>query len=156
MTACKPVSSPHTTGETAPASTESLPPPLSAAQMIAASRPRPTNSASASDPVVSNAPSTVPLEAAPNAGRHYAPKDVYFLIKHVSVTTDSGIVGLPPGSRLVKQSDGSFLGHGQRLHLTSDQYTNDLDLAEATAGQDAAKQEAIKQQQQATAAVPAR
>lgn len=88
-----------------------------------------------------------------------APKGIYYLLQQVSIPTDSGVVGLKPGT-LVKQIGES----NGKLKVKSDDHefeverfllTNDLDIAAAAANRDAQSQNAVraylKKQQDASA-----
>jgi hypothetical protein len=95
-----------------------------------------------------------PAAAEPN---HFAPDGVFFLMAKASVETDSGIIGVPAGSRVIKSADGSYVTNdGQKLTLQPHQVTNDLRIARRVAGADAQAQAAIARQLSARAsAAPA-
>lgn len=79
-------------------------------------------------------------EPAPPAAPVLAPPGVFFLTSRISVSTDDGFVGLPPGTRVVKQADGRYLADGHTLEIPADQLTNDLGVAaQITAGEKAAR-----------------
>lgn len=81
-----------------------------------------------------------------------APLGVYFLTTAVSVETADGIIGIQPGTTVMKQADGSFLAGTQKLKLKEGQFTNDMQVAARVAGADAAAQAALQRATQATAA----
>lgn len=64
-----------------------------------------------------------------------APEGVFYLVRKVSVTTDSGISSAHPGTRvtLVREEDGKMIVHDGRMEFAVQQdfLTNDLDEAEA-------------------------
>jgi uncharacterized membrane protein len=73
-----------------------------------------------------------------------APEGVYFLLRSASITTDSGIVGLHPGTELhLLRDDGPTLhlsfGNAE-LDVNKTAVTNDLNVAEAAFANDAAAQ----------------
>jgi len=85
----------------------------------------------------------------PVESHQFAPPGVFFLLSPVSVTTDDGITGLRPGTRLIQRADGRFTAEGLTLELRSDQITRDLQVAARIAGADQAAQAAIRQALQA-------
>jgi hypothetical protein len=83
-----------------------------------------------------------------------APAGVYFLIAPASVTTDDGIIGLKPGTRLAAKAPGEYTdAAGHLLHLRPDQVTNNLRIATMAAEADANAQ-AVLRQAIASAATP--
>jgi hypothetical protein len=87
------------------------------------------------------APSPVARATPP---RHLALPGTYFLLRYRSVTTDSGVTGFPPGTKvsLLRQSD-------QTMHVTDGnvefdvspgEVTNDLDIAARIARNDSRSQ----------------
>jgi hypothetical protein len=79
--------------------------------------------------------------------RRLAPEGVAYLVERVVITTNAGVVGFPPGTRvkiladrgeklLVRTEDMEFEAPGDKL-------TNDLDLAALVARQDADAQQAL-------------
>lgn len=106
--------------------------------------PEPELSATTPIPTIAVAPVATP--AATPIPRQYAPEGVYFLIKKVSVTTDDGIFGLKPGTKVTQQPDGTYRdAEGHNLTLTPDQITNDLEIAGRAMNADAATQAALRQ-----------
>jgi hypothetical protein len=79
---------------------------------------------------------------------------VFFLLTKKSVETDAGIIGLRPGTQLVRQPDGKFLVEGHTLDLAPGEITNDLDIAVRVAGADARAQAVIRQTLAARPAAP--
>ena len=87
----------------------------------------------------------------PTPIRHLAPEGTYFLLQFVSITTPSGVVGLPPGTKItaLAKDETSFKVSDADDHaflVTQPQITNDLDLAAAAARRDAAIQWRIQDQ----------
>ena len=105
----------------APPARESTPPPAPTAPPVAA------------QPAATPAPPTL------------APEGVFFLTQAVTVETSDGIAGLPRGTKVVRQPDGSFIGGGHTVRLRPEQMTNDLALAARLANSDAAAQAALRQ-----------
>ena len=82
------------------------------------------------------------------AEKHLAPKGVYFLLTYISVTTDSGVTGIPPGSKVTLVSSGPPIRviNGQIVfEVLPAQITNDLDLANQIKDLDRAAQSRINQ-----------
>ena len=106
----------------------------------------------AQDAVAAASPTPTPVRA-----KQFAPKGVYFLLQRVSITTDSGIIGIDPGTKvtLVKDKITSLLvTDGQtQFEVTRDQVTNDMDAADAASkhsqASDAAVAESVRQRQEA-------
>ena len=87
----------------------------------------------------------------PVPARHLAPEGTYYLLQYVSITTPSGIVGLPPGVKITARTrrDTSLEVSDADDHVflvTEPQITNDLDLAAAAARRDAAAQFRVQNQ----------
>jgi hypothetical protein len=87
----------------------------------------------------------------PTPVRHLAPEGTYYLLQYVSITTPSGIVGLPPGTKItaLARDETSFKVSDADDHaflVAQSQITNDLDLAAAVARRDAAVQWRIQNQ----------
>jgi hypothetical protein len=87
----------------------------------------------------------------PTPVRHLAPEGTYFLLQFVSITTPSGVVGLPPGTKItaLARDQTSFKVSDADDHaflVMQSQITNDLDLAAAAARRDAALQSRIQNQ----------
>jgi hypothetical protein len=92
------------------------------------------------------APSTV-VESTPPPPKRLAPAGVYYLLERVSITTDGGIAGLPPGTGVkllsqngteLKVTDGSH-----EFTVNQPQVTNDLDVALAAVHQDQQNQNSL-------------
>lgn len=77
--------------------------------------------------------------------RRFAPDGIFHLIAAKSIATDSGIVGLRPGTQVVRQPDGKYVADGHVIELQPAEMTNDLDLAAHYAGSDARAQAAIRE-----------
>ena len=102
------------------------------------------------------APATPPppiSEVATPPPNYFAPEGVFYLVRAVSVESDSGLVGLKPGTKVVRQPDGSFRTDEHTLKLAPDQITNDLRVLQQVSGADAAAQAALRRQ--ATSSAPA-
>jgi hypothetical protein len=78
----------------------------------------------------------------------FAPPGVFYLVSTVSIQTKDGIFGLKPGTQVVKQSDGSFIGNGHKLQLNATQVTNDLRIARQVIAADENAQNVLRQRQQ--------
>ena len=74
--------------------------------------------------------------------------EVYYLTQQITFEGKRGTATLSPGSKIVKQPDGSFLAHGQRFKFTPDQYTADQKQAEELLGREIQKLERRNAQQQ--------
>lgn len=96
-------------------------------------------------PPAPTAPPVAAQPAATPAPPTLAPEGVFFLTQAVTVETSDGIAGLPRGTRVVRQPDGSFIGGGHTVKLRAEQITNDLALAARLANSEAAAQGAIRQ-----------
>ena len=98
--------------------------------------PSPSPSAALIQPAVPPSPTSAPQTVAP-AG-------VYFLTQRVSITTESGVLGIVPGTKvtLVKDSGGTLtVTEGQhQFDVLSNQLTNDIGLASKLAAADLARQ----------------
>ena len=83
----------------------------------------------------------------PSAPRRLAPDGVFYLLKNVSVTTDSGVMGFAPGTRVdrVGESDGKLKvkAGDQEFEVDKSSVTNDLDIAALAARQDNQSQAAL-------------
>jgi hypothetical protein len=115
--------------------------------------PAPTASPAATPEPVPTAAAATPAPAAP-APNISAPEGVYYLRTRLSVPTDDGIVGLKPGTQVIKQPDGRYLADGHILEIPAEQLTNDLRIAARIAGADQAAQAAIRQATQLAASLP--
>jgi hypothetical protein len=111
----------------------------------------PARSPSSSPNPKQNATGSTAVAPKPAPARHLAPEGTYFLLQYVSITTPSGIVGLPPGAKItaLTHRDMSLKVSDADDHVflvTEPQITNDLDLAAAAARRDAAVQFRIQNQ----------
>jgi len=84
-------------------------------------------------PTANTAPSSTPVPIELGVSRHnLAPNGTLFLIQRVSVMTDSGVAGKPPGTRVTLITTGPPMrvtdGHDE-FDVTASQVTNDLDVA---------------------------
>jgi len=82
----------------------------------------------------------------------FAPPGVFYLLASTSIETDAGVFGLKPGTQVVKQTDGSFIGEGHKLQLTPAQITNDLRVVRKVMAADDQAQNALRMRQQQAAA----
>ena len=110
-----------------------------------AATPPPVAATATPAPAPAPAPESAPAAPATPAPPRLAPPGVYFLVTAVTVATDAGVTGLPPGTRVVRQPDGRFLANGQQIALRPEQITNDLNVAEKVASTDRAAQASIRQ-----------
>jgi hypothetical protein len=117
-----------------------------AADSVASDTPPPPGPAS--DSTVQTAP---PPPATPEPPQ-FAPPGVFYLVSTVSIQTNDGILGFKPGTQVVKQSDGSFIGNGHKLQLNATQMTNDLRVARQVIAADENAQNLLRQRQQQAAA----
>jgi len=91
-------------------------------------------------------PSPAVAEATTPPESHRAPPGIYFLVAKVSVETDSGITGLPPGTPVRQVGPTDFIApDGQKITLRPDQITDDLRVAHHVAGLDATAQNVLRQ-----------
>jgi hypothetical protein len=84
------------------------------------------------------APARVAI-ASPTPYRNLAPEGTYFLIERISVMTDSGVVGVPPGTivKLVSAGPAMRVSDGKNeFEVRSTQLTNDYDVALLAANAD--------------------
>jgi hypothetical protein len=103
---------------------------------LAASSRNPQRNPASATPMVTSKPPRV---------RHLAPEGSYFLLQFVSITTQFGVVGLPPGTRITRVAHRGELfdvsdANDHVFQVTESQITNDVDLAAAAARRDAALQ----------------
>ncbi len=72
--------------------------------------------------------------------RRLAPEGTYFLVERASLTTDSGVIGFAPGTKvtLLDQVDSTNTVTDGRyqFHVPASQLTNDLDIAASIAKTD--------------------
>jgi hypothetical protein len=90
------------------------------------------------------APSAAPDSAPPPTAPQFAPAGVFYLVASVSVETTDGIIGLKPGTQVIKQDDGSFDASGRKLQLRPEQITNDLQLVRRITEAERAAQPAVR------------
>lgn len=100
-------------------------------------------------PAATPAPVKAEIAIATPPPKRLAPDGMFFLLTKKSVETPDGIVGLKPGTQVLRQPDGKFLADGHVLELLPTEMTNDLDLAGRIVGADARAQAAIRQTLQA-------
>jgi hypothetical protein len=78
---------------------------------------------------------------------HLAPPGTFFLVRYRSVSTDSGVTGFAPGTKvsLIRESGGMMHVTDGRTEfdIPTDDLTNDLDIAARAASSDARAQEQI-------------
>jgi hypothetical protein len=84
-------------------------------------------------PAPTATPQPVPIAIAPPTPRkNLAPAGTFYVIQRISLTTDSGITGIAPGTRLTMVSPGPPMRvtDGQNeFEVQPEQVTNDLDIA---------------------------
>lgn len=93
-----------------------------------------------------------PIAAAAPAPHRLAPPGVYYLRERVSVTTDTGVTGISPGTRVIVLTAGTPMRvtDGQsEFTVMASQVTNDMDLAAQLGSQDREAQAALWQAQRA-------
>jgi hypothetical protein len=82
-----------------------------------------------------------------STARRLAPEGTYFLLERASLTTDSGVIGFAPGTKVHLDARKDLLSTvtvGQyRFDVASRQLTNDLDIAASVGQSDAAVQAKI-------------
>jgi hypothetical protein len=101
------------------------------------------NPVSESEPQPSSAVAVAATTPVPDP---LAPAGVYFLVAPASVTTEDGIIGLKPGTRLESKSPGEYSdAAGHVLHLRPEQVTNNLRIATIAAQADANAQASLRQ-----------
>ena len=96
---------------------------------------------------VAATPAPTALAPAPVATpepNHFAPEGVFFLTEKVNVEKKDGIIGYPPGTKVVRVNAGFVTVDGEKIAPRPDQMTNDLLIAQQVAGKDAASQAAVK------------
>jgi len=85
-------------------------------------------------PTPAQTPTPTPVAVVTPTPAWLAPDGVLFLVQRVSVTTDSGIVGIAPGTR-VQRTGTTPTGYtvaaadGTKFTVSADQVTNDLRVA---------------------------
>jgi len=91
-------------------------------------------------PVPVATPAQAASPAPPAVVKHLAPQGVYYLVERISITTDSGIVGVSPGTKVTFVRDlgnAWLMTNGKtQFEVTQDQVTNDLDVAKAVFAND--------------------
>lgn len=88
----------------------------------------------------------IPVPATPEPN-YFAPEGIYFLVTKKSVETSDGITGLRPGTRVLKQEDGSYkTDDGVSVQAAPHEVTNDLRIAQQLVSNDAAASAALRQQ----------
>ena len=95
-------------------------------------------------PVPATPEPSVPQIIATPPPKRLAPNGTFFLLRPKSIETADGIIGLKPGTLVLRQEDGSFAADGQKIEVTEAELTNDLDIASRVAGTDARVQAAIR------------
>jgi hypothetical protein len=98
-----------------------------------------------------NSTGVAAVASMPPRPRRLAPEGTYFLLRFVSITTPSGVVGLPPGMKVtvLAHQDTSFEVTDADNHvfqITESEITNDIDLGIAAGRRDAALQWRIRNQ----------
>ena len=67
--------------------------------------------------------------------KHLAPDGVFYVLKRISITTDSGVIGIPVGTKVTRLKPGPPMRvtNGEReFDVQADAVTNDLDIAAQT------------------------
>ena len=111
-------------------------------------RVAPANQILATQTPSSSSSQTSPVAIEQPASRRLAPDGIYYLLQRTSVSTDSGIASIPPGTRVerVGESDGKLKVKAgeQEFEIEKSLLTNDLDIATATASQDSQRLAAVR------------
>jgi hypothetical protein len=82
----------------------------------------------------------------PVATKHFAPEGTFYLLQRIAVTTDTGVIGIVPGTRvtLVKGGTPMRVSNGEfEFDAGPEQLTNDLDLAAKVSQADRSSQTMI-------------
>jgi hypothetical protein len=87
------------------------------------------------------APAETPVAVATPKPRRLALDGIYWLVSRVPITTDAGVIGLPPGTEVhrisyVPQGIKVQGPDGVQAVVTSSQLTNDMDIALSVFGND--------------------
>ena len=102
----------------------SKPPPEAPPAPVAVATPAPP-------PVATPTPEPLAI-APPTPQKNLAPAGTFYIVQRVTVTTDSGITGIAPGTRVTMVSPGPPMqvSDGQnQFAVQPEQVTNDLDIA---------------------------
>ena len=87
------------------------------------------------------------LAAHPTPPKRLAPEGTYFLLQRSSLTTDSGVIGFAPGTKVTlvgRNGSAITVTDGQyQLDVEASQLTNDLDVATTVAQSDFTAQNKI-------------
>ena len=90
-------------------------------------------------------PAPVQPEATPEPN-YFTPEGIFYTVVKASIETDSGIIGIKPGTKVKLVAPGEYETGGQRVKLTDDQVTNDLRIAQRVLAADAAGQAALRRE----------
>jgi hypothetical protein len=89
----------------------------------------------------------IPVTPAP---KRLAPEGVFYVIRHFSTTTDDGLIGINPGTKVKQVKDNGdtlLVTNGQtQFEANKDDLTNDLDIAYRYAAVDGAAQQQLSRQ----------
>jgi serine/threonine protein kinase len=89
----------------------------------------------------------IPVTPAP---KRLAPEGVFYVIRHFSTTTDDGLIGINPGTKVKQVKDNGdtlLVTNGQaQFEVSKDDLTNDLDIAYRYAAVDGAAQQQLSRQ----------
>jgi len=83
-------------------------------------------------PIVSPSITSVPEKISSVEPRRVAPKGVFYVISYISITTDSGVIDVSPGTKVTLVSSGPPMRvtDGENVfEILPSQVTNDLDIA---------------------------
>jgi hypothetical protein len=100
------------------------PAPAAPPPPVAIATPAPTATPTPPPPLVAIAP--------PTPQRNLAPAGTFYIVQRVTITTDSGITGVAPGTKVTMVSPGPPMrvSDGQNeFEVQPEQVTNDLDIA---------------------------
>jgi hypothetical protein len=113
--------------------------------LVAACGKKPETSEAPSSPEPdARVAATTTVPAPTPEANYFAPEGVFFLVEKITLETKDGIMGYPPGTKVLRQGAAFMTPDGVRISPRSDQMTNDLRIAQRAAGSDAAAQAAVK------------
>ncbi len=84
------------------------------------------------------------VEVAPPGVHPLAPEGVFYTLTKISKETADGVLGYPPGTRLVRQGDHFVTPDGQSMMAGAQEITNDMVLAGQAGKNDMAAQAALR------------
>jgi len=113
------------------------------------------NQASVNQNASTDSSQSIPATPAQRVPHRLAPAGTYYLLQHISVSTDSGVVGFPSGTqvnRIGESGETMMVKAGeQQFVVQKSMLTNDLDMASAAVNQAYQSEVAALAAQQAAA-----